>query len=254
MHYHSLFVSDIHLGTKACQVQYLLKFIHDNTFDRVFLLGDIVDIHAMKRKWYWTKDHNTFIQKILKMSRKDVKCVYCVGNHDDAIKEFIKDGMDFSFGDIKVCNEYNYKSISGKKFVLMHGDVFDGAIRSIGWLYWVGDHAYDIALSLNTFYNKIRRLFGWNYWSLSAYLKSKVKQAIEVFNRFDELAVRTCLVGSCDGMIYGHSHTPKMKTIKTKLILNTGDVVENLTCIVETINGEFQLINLVNGSVISSVN
>lgn len=209
-HYHSLFVSDIHLGHKSSQVQYLLKFIHDNTFDRIFLLGDIIDIHALSHSWYWNKDANTFIQKMLKLSRHQVKIMFIVGNHDEAIREFIKDG-EFSFGDIKVCNEYVYSSISGKKYLLIHGDIFDGAIRSLGWLYWVGDRAYDICLSLNTLYNKIRRFFGLKYWSLSAYLKGKVKKSVAVFNRFDELAVRMCLVSSCDGMIYGHTHCPSIE-------------------------------------------
>lgn len=253
MHYHALFVSDIHLGTKACHVEYLLKFLHENSFDRVFLVGDIIDIHAMSRSWYWPKEHNTFIQKILKMSRKGVKCVYLIGNHDESIREFIKDGAEFSFGDIKVCNQHTYKSISGKTFCMQHGDIFDGAIRSMGWLYYLGDISYDFALISNTFYNKIRKFFGLKYWSLSAYLKGKVKQAIQVFNQFDELAVRTCIVGGCDGLIYGHSHCPGIKKIKTKHLINLGDCVESMTCVTENIDGEFQLIKLTDGTIISKL-
>lgn len=253
MHYRTLFVSDIHLGTKQCQVQYLLNFIHENTFDNVFLVGDIIDIHAMSHKWYWAKEHNTFIQKILRMARKNVSVTYILGNHDEALRSFIEDDMNFSFGDIKVCNEIVYRSVSGKRVLIVHGDCFDGAIRSMGWLYWIGDRAYDIALKLNTVYNSIRSLFGMRYWSLSAYLKSKVKSAVQVMGSFDELVTRKCILQGCDGVIYGHTHTPSIKTIKTKLIMNDGDVVESITCIVETTNGNFQLLRMTDNKILQEV-
>ena len=253
MHYHSLFVSDIHLGTKQCQVQYLLKFIHENTFDNVYLVGDIIDIHALSHSWYWHRDHNTFIQKILRMSRKNVNCVYILGNHDEHIRDFIKDGMNFSFGDIAVVNEYEYKSVNGKKFLIVHGDCFDGAFRSYGWLYWIGDRAYEIALGMNTFYNKIRKLFGLKYWSLSSYLKKKVKGAMAAVNNLEEMVARRCLIDGYDGIIYGHSHCPSINKIKTKIIINDGDSVESITCVVETDDGEFQLVNMTNNSVISTI-
>jgi UDP-2,3-diacylglucosamine pyrophosphatase LpxH len=253
MHYTTLFVSDIHLGTKQCQVEYLLKFIHENTFDNIFLIGDIIDIYALSHKWYWAKEHNTFIQKILRLSRKGANVVYIPGNHDDALRQWIEEITPFFFGDIVIVKEHVYQTVKGKKLLLMHGDEFDGAIRSMGWLYWVGDRAYDIALALNTFYNWFRRLFGLQYWSLSAYLKSKVKGAIAVVNNFEELVTRKCLVEGYDGVIYGHTHTPSIKTLKTKLIMNDGDVVESVTCLVETEDGKFQLIKMTDNTVIQEI-
>jgi UDP-2,3-diacylglucosamine pyrophosphatase LpxH len=253
MHYTSLFVSDIHLGTKQCQVDYLLKFIHENTFDNVFLIGDIVDVHALSHKWYWAKEHNTFIQKILRMSRKGANVMYIPGNHDDVLRQWIEEITPFFFGDIVIVKEHIYQTVKGKKLLLMHGDEFDGAIRSMGWLYWVGDRAYDIALKLNTVYNWFRRLFGMQYWSLSAYLKSKVKGAIAVVNNFEELVTRKCLIEGYDGVIYGHTHTPSIKTIKTKLVMNDGDVVESVTCLVETEEGKFQLIKMSDNTVIQEI-
>lgn len=250
MHYKSLFVSDIHLGTKQCQVQYLLKFIHDNTFDNVFLVGDIIDISSLSYSWYWHVDHNTFIQKILRMSRKNVNCVYILGNHDEHIREFIKDDMIFSIGDIKVCNEYLYNSVAGKKFLLVHGDCFDGAFRSYGWLYWFGDRAYGIALSVNSIFNKIRKIFGLKYWSLSSYLKSKVKGAMAAVNHLEEMVVTRCTSNDYDGLIYGHTHCPALKRIETKKIYNIGDHVESCTCIVETVDGEFQLIRTTDNKIL----
>jgi UDP-2,3-diacylglucosamine pyrophosphatase LpxH len=251
MHYKTLFVSDIHLGTKQCQVEYLLKFIHENTFDNVFLVGDIIDIYALSHKWYWTKEHNTFIQKILRLSRKGTNVIYIPGNHDDVLREWIKEVHPFFFGDIVIVNQHVYQTVKGKKLLLIHGDEFDGAIRSMGWLYWVGDRAYDIALRLNTVYNWFRRMFGLQYWSLSAYLKSKVKGAIQVVGNFEELVTRKCLVEGYDGVIYGHTHTPSIKTVKTKLIMNDGDVVESVTCLVETEEGKFQLIRMTDGKILA---
>lgn len=250
MHYRSLFVSDIHLGTKQCQVEYLLKFIHDNTFDNVFLIGDIIDIQAMSHKWYWAKEHNTFVQKILRLSRRGCHITFIPGNHDSIIRDWIEDNHPFFFGDIIVVDEHIYESVKGKKVLLVHGDCFDGAIRSMGWLYWAGDRAYDAILWVNTIYNWWRKVFGMGYWSLSAYLKSQVKQAIQVANNFDELVTRRCIIDSCDMAIYGHSHTPGFKTIKTKKILNIGDHCENCTCIVETEEGEFQLIRTTDNTIL----
>jgi UDP-2,3-diacylglucosamine pyrophosphatase LpxH len=243
-------VSDIHLGTKQCQVQYLLQFIHENTFDNVFLVGDVVDISALSHRWHWTKEHNTFIQKVLRLSRKGTNVIYIPGNHDDVLRQWIEEIHPFFFGDIVIVKEHPYQSVLGKKLLLIHGDEFDGAIRSMGWLYWVGDRAYDIALGLNTFYNWWRRVFGMQYWSLSAYLKSKVKGAIAVVNNFEELVTRKCIIEGYDGVIYGHTHTPSIKTIKTKLIMNDGDCVESVTCLVETEEGKFQLIKMTDGTIL----
>lgn len=253
MHYRSLFVSDIHLGTKQCQVEYLLKFIHDNTFDNVFLIGDIIDIQALSHRWHWTKEHNTFVQKVLRLSRKGTQVVMIPGNHDAIIREWIKDIHPFFFGDIVIVDQHVYESANKGKFLLIHGDEFDGAIRSMGWLYFLGDRAYDGALWLNTAYNWWRKLFGMSYWSLSAYLKSKVKGAIEVVNNFDELVTRKCLVEGHAGIIYGHTHTPSIKRFKTKIIINDGDSVESNTCVVETEEGDFQLIKMTDNTILNSI-
>lgn len=250
MHYKSLFVSDIHLGTKQCQVEHLLRFIHNNTFDNVFLIGDIIDIHALSHKWYWSKEHNTFVQKILRMSRKGANIIMIPGNHDDILREWIQEVTPFFFGDIVIVREHVYESVRGKKFLLIHGDEFDGAFRSLGWLYWIGDRAYEFSLQLNTIYNWFRKILGLKYWSLSAYLKSKVKGAIAAVNQFEELVVRMCISKGYDGVIYGHTHSPSMKTIKTKSIWNDGDMVESLTCLIETENGEFQLLRLSDNTII----
>ena len=176
MNYHSLFISDIHLGTKQCHVEFLLKFLHDNSFNNIFLLGDTLDILSLSRNWYWNKNHNIFIQKILKLSKKGTNIVIIPGNHDEILREWIKEITPFFFGDIVILEEFEYMSLHGKRFLLFHGDKYDGIIHYLPWLYWLGDKTYEIIISINTLYNKIRKLFGQNYWSLSAYLKSKVKE------------------------------------------------------------------------------
>jgi len=253
MHYKSLFVSDIHLGTPQCRVEFLLQFMHDNTFDNIFLIGDIVDIWAHKH-WKWNINHNTFIQKILRESRKGTNVVYIPGNHDEAIREVFKDNPIAFFGDIKIVNEYSYDSVCGLKLLLMHGDEFDGAIRNFGWLYSIGDRAYALALWLNTLFNKCRKLCGLRYWSLSAYLKSKVKEAVQVVNNFEELVTRKCIMNGFDGVVFGHIHTASIKVIKTKLIMNDGDMCESMTCIVETTEGIFQLRKLTDDTILASYN
>lgn len=250
MHYKTLFVSDIHLGTRQSKVNYLLDFMRDNTFDTMYLCGDIIDIYALSHSWYWHKDHNTFIQKVLRLSRKGTQVVYVPGNHDDILREWIKEVSPFFFGDIVIVDSTEYTTVSGKKLSIIHGDEFDGAFRSLGWLYWIGDRAYEFALSINSILNWIRKRMGLRYWSLSSYLKSKVKGAINAVNNFEELVVRKCLIDAKDGIIYGHTHCPALKTIKSKEVLNIGDHVESCTCLVETIDGEFQLIRTTDNTVI----
>lgn len=250
MHYRTLFVSDIHLGTKQSKVNYLLDFLRDNTFDNVYLCGDIIDIYALSHKWYWHIEHNTFIQKVLRLSRKGTKVIYIPGNHDDIVREWVKEVTPFMFGDIEIKESDDYISKSGKTFKIIHGDEFDGAFRSLGWLYWIGDRAYEFALSLNNLLNWFRKKMGFKYWSLSSYLKGKVKGAIQAVNNFEELVVRQCLTDCKDGIIYGHTHCPSMKTIKTKEIFNIGDHVESCTCLIETSDGEFQLINTTNNTIL----
>jgi len=250
MHYHSLFISDIHLGTKQCHIEYLLKFLHDNTFNNVFLIGDTIDFHSLSRNWYWSQDHNTFIQKILRMSRKGTHVVIIPGNHDIILREWIKEISPFFFGDIVIVEEFEYLSIHNQKFLLLHGDKYDGIIRSMHWLYWLGDKTYSVITDINTLYNKIRKLFGQDYWSLSSYLKSQVKETIQIINKFDELVTHECTYKNYDGIIYGHTHTPYIKTINNKIIMNDGDVCENVTCIIETMSGKFQLIKMTNNSIL----
>jgi UDP-2,3-diacylglucosamine pyrophosphatase LpxH len=219
----------------------------------MYLLGDTLDLIALSKNWYWTKTFNTFIQKVLRMSRKGCHVLCIAGNHDDILRDWIKEITPFFFGDIVILDEFEYISVKGKKLLLIHGDKFDGAFRTLGWLYWAGDFAYGIAININTLYNKIRKLFGFRYWSLSRYLKLHVKEVMQYLNKFNEIIVRECTVHGYDGVIYGHTHSPSIKIIGDKIVINDGDVCENVTCVVETIDGKFQLIRMTDGLILQEI-
>jgi UDP-2,3-diacylglucosamine pyrophosphatase LpxH len=254
MHYNTLFVSDIHLGTPQCKVESLLAFMKENTFNNIYMVGDIIDLEAMSRKFYWKPEHNKFVQRILKLSRKNTKIHYILGNHDHQLRGMFDDGIkEVMLGDIVISDCQVYTSLKNEKFLVTHGDYYDGAIKSMGWIYWLGDNAYEIALKFNTLYNKIRKLFGMEYWSISSYLKQKVKKVIQVMSDFDEIITRICLVQGYEGLIYGHVHSPSIKVIKTKKIINIGDHVENCTCVVEDMDGTFRLIITTNNKELASI-
>jgi UDP-2,3-diacylglucosamine pyrophosphatase LpxH len=190
---------------------------------------------------------------MLRLSRKGTHIIIIPGNHDIVLREWIKEITPFFFGDIVLLEEFEYMSLHCKKFLLFHGDKYDGIIHYLPWLYWIGDKTYELIIKINTLYNKITRLFGIDYWSLSSYLKSKVKETAQIINKFDSLVVEECIHKNYDGIIYGHTHTPYIKTIKDKIIMNDGDVCENITCIVETLNGRFQLIKLTDNSILKEL-
>jgi UDP-2,3-diacylglucosamine pyrophosphatase LpxH len=245
--YKSVFISDIHLGTDICQHEKLLNFLKSlesgdksgYDIDNLFLVGDIIDFIAMKRNNQWNRGHTTIIQKLLRMSRKGVKIKMIFGNHDIAMS--MVDG--WFFGDIQVIERYIYDSINGNKILILHGHQFDSFAKTMPWLYWLGDYSYNFALCINKWFNRIRWLFGFEYWSLSYYLKTKVKCTLSFMTSFNTIISKECLNSGVDGVIYGHTHLPCDKTINDKRIMNIGCGTEITTCIVETWDGDFKIID-----------
>jgi UDP-2,3-diacylglucosamine pyrophosphatase LpxH len=242
MHYRTIFVSDLHLGSKACKAEIFLDFLKNNTCEELYLIGDIVDFIAISRRWYWPGSHNTVIQKILRIARKGTVVHYILGNHDDFFRSWIEESNEMHFGGIHITDQIIYESICQGRFLIIHGDKFDGAIRSMPWLYWLGDMAYSFSLNLNHFYNMFRKLFGLQYWSLSAYLKSKVKKAVQHVNNYEQLVALHTRDLNVDGIICGHIHSPSMKMIDNLHYINTGDWQESCSALVETIDGRLKLI------------
>ena len=233
----SLFISDIHLGNKNCQADKLLEVLKQYEFENLFIIGDFIDMTALKRKFYWNQDHSTVIQKVLKLSRHNINVVYLIGNHDFFVRDLIKE-QDINLGNILICNEYIYNSIRGEKIFLVHGDCFDGFVATHKLLYLIGDFGYELSMKINWLYNKIRKLFGLNYWSFSAYMKKKVKNIIKFLTEYKKASMQLVKDKKCHSIMIGHTHAPE---IIVGEYYNTGDFVESCSYIIEDLSGNIEL-------------
>ena len=233
----SLFISDIHLGNKNSQADKLLEVLKQYEFQNLFIVGDFIDMTALKRKFYWNQYHSTVIQKVLKLSRHNINVVYLIGNHDFFVRDLIKD-QDINLGNILICNEYIYTTTKNEKILLVHGDCFDGFIATHKLLYLIGDFGYELSMKINYVYNKIRKLFGLNYWSFSAYIKKKVKNIIKFLTEYKKASMKLVKEKKCDSILMGHTHSPE---IISGEYYNTGDFCESCSYIIETISGDLEL-------------
>jgi len=237
-HYRAIWISDIHLGTSGCKAGFLLDFLRVNESDQLYLVGDIVDGWQLKRGWYWKQSHNDVVQKILRKARKGTKVTYIVGNHDEALREFL--GM--RFGEILIENEAVHELRDGRRLWVTHGDLFDGVIQYAKWLAYLGDTAYTVALKVNDHFNYLRHKMGMSYWSLSQYLKHRVKNAVSFITAFEEALTTGARRRGYDGVVCGHIHRPEIREIDGTLYCNDGDWVESLSALVETHEGELKLV------------
>lgn len=237
-HYKTVFISDIHLGTKACQADMLLDFFRHMRCDTLYLVGDIVDGWRLKRKWFWPQSHNDVVQKILRQARKGTKVIYVPGNHDEGLRRY----CGTHFGGIEVMPTAIHKGRDGKKYLVLHGDNFDNVMLYARWLAYIGDHAYDLALKANTVLNTIRNLMGLRYWSLSSYLKIRVKNAVQFISEFEKAIVREATKAEVDGVICGHIHHAEMRDYDGIRYMNDGDWVESCTALVEHEDGRWELL------------
>ncbi len=236
--YKTIFISDIHLGSKACQAELLLDFLRYNDSEKLYLVGDIVDGWRLKRKWFWPQSHNDVVQKILRKARKGTEVIYVPGNHDEGLRRYI----GTHFGGIEVKPTDIYEAVDGRKFLVLHGDNFDNVMLYARWLAYIGDHAYDFVLRLNTFFNGLRRLMGLRYWSLSSYLKIKVKNAVQFISEFEQVIVKEAEKAEVQGVICGHIHHAEMKQYGDITYMNDGDWVESCTALVEHFDGTWEII------------
>ncbi len=236
----TLFISDVHLGTKKCQAEKLLDVLKNYEFEKLVIIGDFIDMTSMKRKFYWKESHSTVIQKILRLSRKGTQIVYILGNHDYYLRDYIKEN-NLKLGNIEICDEHVHETAKGERIYLCHGDQFDGFVRLHPLLYAVGDFAYEMSFKINKVYNGIRFMFGLQYWSLSKFLKSKVKDAISFINDFKRLSLMKIEDTDCDSIMIGHIHTPAIERMGSKTYYNCGDMVESCSYLVETLKGDLEL-------------
>jgi UDP-2,3-diacylglucosamine pyrophosphatase LpxH len=238
----AMFLSDLHLGTKGCQAEKLLEFLRIHDADLIYLVGDIVDGWQLKSGWYWPQAHNDVVQKLLRKARKGARIIYIPGNHD----EFLRDFYGTHFGGIEVVENTIHDTADGRRFLVIHGDLFDVVIRHARWLSLLGDKAYDLAISLNTSFNTIRRVLGLPYWSLSQWLKLKVKNAVNFIGEFEHTLSAEALRHRVNGVICGHIHHAIIRQRNGLTYVNCGDWVESCTAVVEHFDGRLEIIDWAN--------
>lgn len=235
----SIFLSDIHLGTRGCQAERLLDFLRDYEAEHVFLVGDIIDFWAMNRSIHWSPAQNTVVQKVLRRARHGEKVFLIPGNHDEALREY----DHTSFGDIQVVNEYIHTLADGRRFLLIHGDEFDQVTRYHKWVAVLGDIAYNWLVRANTWLSWCRRRLGQpGYWSLAGYAKRKVKTAVSFIFDFEDSVIHAARERGVDGVICGHIHNAAMREIDGIAYVNCGDWVDSCTAIVEHMDGRLELV------------
>ncbi|MCM2399235.1 UDP-2,3-diacylglucosamine diphosphatase [Rhizobium sp. S95] len=238
-HFRTLFISDVHLGSKAAKTDFLLDFLRTHEADTIFLVGDIVDGWRLKRSWYWPQDCNDVVQKLLRKARKGTRIVYIPGNHD----EFLRGFPGTHFGGIEVAERMIHETADGKKYLVLHGDEFDVVVRNARLLAYLGDWAYDTAIAINFLLAGFRRRLGMPYWSFSSWAKQQVKQAVNFIGEFQRVVADEARRNEVDGVICGHIHHAVMEDIDGIHYVNTGDWVESCTAIAEHPDGRFELIN-----------
>lgn len=240
--YKSIFISDLHLGTKGCQADLVCDFLKSTTSENLFLVGDIIDGWRLRKKWYFPQSHANVIRRILTAAKKGTSVYYILGNHDEVLRKFLSYNIDI--GRIKILNKYEYHAINNKRYLVIHGDLFDKFMINQKWIMHVGDTLYNMLLCFNTYLNKIRTMLGFEYWSLSNWLKHHTKQAVNFINRYEENIAEYCIRKGFDGIICGHIHHAEIKNINGIDYMNDGDTVESGTALVETFNGDFFIIDM----------
>ena len=238
LRYRSIFISDIHLGFRGCQAQFVLDFLQSTHCKQLYLVGDIIDLWAMKNGVYWPESHNQVVREIFGKARAGTEVIYIPGNHDG----LFRDHLSARFGDVVVRDEVVHTTADGRRFLVLHGDKFDGVVQHSLWLAKLGSRAYDNLLALNGLISRVRSLAGLRYWSLAGYLKRKVKNAVSYIGNFEKAVASEADHRKLDGMICGHIHHAEMRDISGVTYCNCGDWVESCTALVEHHDGRLELL------------
>jgi UDP-2,3-diacylglucosamine pyrophosphatase LpxH len=239
LHLRTVWISDLHLGTPGCQAVALLDFLRTVECETLYLVGDIVDGWQLRRQWYWPQSHNDVVQKLLRKARKGTRIILVPGNHD----EFARKYLGHNFGGVDVVGEHVHELADGRSLWVTHGDHFDGVIQCAKWLAYAGDSAYEFTLRMNRHLNSLRARLGLPYWSLSRYLKLKVKRAVSYLSDFEAAVAREARARGVHGVVCGHIHHAEMRDIDGVLYCNDGDWVESLTALVEHADGRLEILD-----------
>ena len=240
--YRTIWISDLHLGTRGCKAEFLLDFLRYTEAETIYLVGDIIDCWRLKKSWYWPQAHNDVIQKVLRKVRKGTRVVYVPGNHDEALRGFTQ----LQFGGVEVVKDAIHVTADGRRLLVLHGDMFDAVVMHARWLAPLGDGAYTTALWVNRHFNTARRRLGYPYWSLSAYLKRRVKNAMQYIASFADAVANEARRRGVEGIVCGHIHHAEIRPIGDILYCNSGDWVESCTALVEHFDGRLELVDWVD--------
>ena len=242
--YRTIAISDVHLGTRDCKAEALDNFLKHNTCETLYMVGDILDVWRIQQnKWRWKQSHTNVVRRILKHAKRGTRVIYVAGNHDEFLRPLMPYGINF--GNIEIVNQIEHIGVDTKHYLVTHGDLFDGITRLAPWLAFLGDKSYDFILSANSKFNWFRHRLGFGYWSLSKYLKQRVKKAVDFMFHFEHNLTAYCKKRGFDGVICGHIHHAEIKLIDNIWYSNTGDWVESCTALCETHDGDWIIIQLV---------
>jgi len=239
--YRSVFISDLHLGTRGARTDFLIDFLATMQCSHLYLVGDIVDGWRLRKSWYWDAAHDEVLRLVLKHARSGAQVTYIPGNHDEALRRWLPLGLEVA--GIRMADEASHTTAAGLRLLVTHGDQFDSVVRYAKFLAHLGDNAYTVALAANHVFNAVRRGLGYPYWSLSMWLKRQVKGAVAAIDRFEEALAQHARARGFDGVVCGHIHHAQMREIDGTLYLNDGDWVESCTALVEHEDGRLELLD-----------
>ncbi len=235
----SVFISDVHLGSRGCNAAALLSFLREVQTDNLYLVGDIVDLWSLRKSFYWPQEHNNVLRTILGKAKHGTRVIFVPGNHDEDFREF----AGSMFGNLEIVRDCIHTTAAGERLLVLHGDEFDSVVKCSRWLALLGSHAYDFSIEMNRHFNRIRRFFGYEYWSLANYLKHKVKNAVNYISSFEQAVAHEVRRRGVDGVVCGHIHRAEISRIDGVLYCNDGDWVESCTALVEDRNGRLAIWN-----------
>ena len=235
----TVWISDTHLGTSGCKAAMLHDFLCSVKPDTLYLVGDIIDGWRLKRGWYWPRAHNDVVRRVLKMANKGTRVIYIPGNHDEALRDFTA----LAFGGVEVMPEAIHETADGRQLLVLHGDEFDGVVLYARWLAFLGDLGYAALLKANVWVNAARRQFGLPYWSMSAHVKKRVKNAVAFISRFEEAVAKAARARGVDGVVCGHIHSAEIRDFDGITYMNDGDWVESCTALVEHHDGRIEILD-----------
>jgi UDP-2,3-diacylglucosamine pyrophosphatase LpxH len=233
----AVFISDIHLGSRGCNAEALLSFLRSVQTESLYLVGDIVDLWSLRRGFFWPQAHNNVLRTLLGKAKHGTRVVYVPGNHDEDFREFV--GM--RFGNLEIVQDCIHVTAAGERLLVMHGDEFDSVVKCSPWLAAFGSRAYDFSIDMNRHFNRVRRAFGYDYWSLANYLKHKVKNAVNYISSFEQAVAAEARRRGADGVVCGHIHRAEITRLDGVLYCNDGDWVESCTALVEDRNGRLSI-------------